>query len=133
GLRRLARLDAQLVEGLAQEVDGRPARIRQQSDLVALGLEPLDERARQRRLAAAVLAREHPAALTVTHRVHEAHERFLVLRRQVEEFGVRRVVEGRLAQLPVRFVHRYLIGPLKMMNRPVYAVARLATSDAIVT
>src|SRR2546422_7132644 len=44
------------------------------SDLVALGLEPLDEGPRQGGLAAAVLSRQHPAALAVPHRVDEAHQ-----------------------------------------------------------
>src|SRR6058998_1114211 len=109
GLARLLRLDAQLVERLAQEVGGVPARVGQQADLVALGLQPLDQRARERGLAAAVLAGEHPAALPVAHGVHEADECLLVLRRQIEELRVRGVVEGRLAQLPVGFVHGLLV------------------------
>src|SRR5437762_669767 len=101
----LRRLDAELVEDLAEEVRGVPARVGEQTDLVVLGLEPLDERARERRLAAAVLAGEHPAALAVADRVDEAHQRLLVLGREVEEFRVRRVVERRLGELPVGFVH----------------------------
>jgi hypothetical protein len=105
GLALLTRFDAELVERLSQEVGGVPARVGQQTDLVPLGLQPLDQRARERGLAAAVLARQHAAALPVAHGVHEAHERLLVLGRQVEELRIRRVVEGRLAQLPVGLVH----------------------------
>src|SRR5207245_6884534 len=85
GLARLLGLDAQLVEHLTQEIDGGPARIREQPDLVALGLETLDERARQRGLSAAVLAGEHPAALTVAYRVDQPDQRLLVLGRQRSE------------------------------------------------
>src|SRR5437879_404565 len=81
GLARLLRLDPQLVEHLAQKIDRRPARIGEKADLVALGLEALDERARQGRLAAAVLPGEHPAALAVAHRVDQADQRLLVLGR----------------------------------------------------
>jgi hypothetical protein len=102
----LRRLLAELVEDLAQEVDRGPARVRQQADLVALGLQPLDEGARQRGLAAAVLADEHAAALAVTHGVDEPDQRLLVLGRQVEKFRIRRVVEGGFTELPVRLVHR---------------------------
>src|SRR2546421_8293759 len=42
------------------------------------------------------LAGEHPAALAVADRVDEAHQRLLVLGREVKEFRVRRVVERRL-------------------------------------
>src|SRR5207245_5290823 len=85
GLGVRLRLDAELVEGLAEEVQGVPARVREQADLVALGLEALDERARERRLATTVLTGEHPAALAVADRGDEAHQRLLVLGRQVEE------------------------------------------------
>src|SRR5262245_7435737 len=115
-LARLLRLDSQLVEDFSQEVDRGPARVGEKPDLVALGLEPLDEGARQGGLAAAVLAREHPAALAVAHHVDETDERLLVLGRQIEKLRVRRVVEGRLGELPVRFVHGQLLlaWPLKM-------------------
>jgi hypothetical protein len=106
GLVLLRRLVAELVEDLAHEVHRGPAGIRQQADLVALGLQPLDQRARQRGLAAAVLADEHAAALAVAHGVDEADQRFLVLGRQVKEFRIRRVVEGGFTELPVRLVHR---------------------------
>src|SRR4030095_7706024 len=88
GLARLLALDTQLVEPLAQEIDRRPARIREEPDLVALRLEPLDERAGERGLGAAVLGSEHPAALAVAHGVDQPDQRLLVLGREVEEFRV---------------------------------------------
>src|SRR5213594_1169315 len=119
GLGVRLRLDAELVEDLAEEVQGVPARVREQADLVALGLEALDERARERRLATTVLTGEHPAALAVADRVDEAHQRLLVLGRQVEELRVRRVVERRFAELPVRFVHRlFHDGPVEDDEEP---------------
>ncbi len=114
----LGRLHAELVEHLPEEVDGVPPGVREQPDLVALGLQPLDERPRQRGLAAPVLAGEHPAALAVADRVDEADERLLVLRRQVEEPGIRRVVEGRLGELPVGLVHASRVRSVPSRSSP---------------
>ena len=110
GLRRTLRLDAELVEHFAQEIGRGPARVGQQPDLVALGFHALDERPRERRLAAAVLAGQQGAALPLAHRVHETDQGLVVLRRQIEELRVRRVVEGLLFEAPVRFVHGAICG-----------------------
>jgi len=73
------RLLAELIERLTQEVDGPPVGVGEQADLVPLGLQALDQRARERGLAAAVLAGEHPAALAMPHGVDETHERLAFL------------------------------------------------------
>ena len=105
----LLRARPQLVEDFAQELEGIPAGVRQEADLVPFGLQALDQRPRERRLAASILARQHRAALALAHGVDHPDQRFLVLRREVEELRVRRVVEWRFTHTPIRFVHDAMV------------------------
>jgi len=100
------RLEAELVEDLADELDGLEHGVRDEPHAVVLLGEVPDERPRQGRLAAAHVPREQRGALAPLDGVDEAGHRLAPVPRVVDELQVGDDLVGEGLEPPVFQIHR---------------------------
>jgi len=99
-------VDAELEENLAQQIGRRQARIDHDRDVIGILGELSHHTARDHRLAAADLPREHERALALVDAVRQPLQRLTMARREVKELGIGCVLERVAAEVPEFLVHR---------------------------